>query len=163
RSGGTRDAPAASAARQGAPGGGPSRSSDRRGRSRAGGLRRGVRTGRSAPSSCRLAVAARSLPGPRRRPVRGRPSPRGDRSGLPAFAPAVPLIPPEGSALPRKYRQMRVDHPDLAGGLLPRLAAAGLALGLVALLAAVARTSPENLLLPFPWEQPARDALVRNQ
>ncbi len=75
----------------------------------------------------------------------------------------MPLIPPEGSALPRKYRQMRVDHTDLAGGLLPRLAAAGLALGLVALLAAVARTSPENLLLPFPWEQPARDAFVRNQ
>jgi hypothetical protein len=83
----------------------------------------------------------------------------------PAGAAEAPYIPPEGAtALPRKYRQMRIDRAaDRAGGLVPRLAAAVLALGLVALLAAVARAAPQDVLLPFPWEQAARDAFVRNQ
>jgi hypothetical protein len=66
-----------------------------------------------------------------------------------------------GAALPKKFRQMQIERPDVP--LLPRLAVSCLALALAASLVAVVRRAPQNLILPFPWEQAERNAFVRNQ
>jgi hypothetical protein len=79
----------------------------------------------------------------------------------PGWSPAVPLTPVP--ALPRQFRQMQIERVDRGVPLVPRLAAAVLAVGLAALLVVAVRVAPETLLLPFPWEQGERNAFLRNQ
>jgi hypothetical protein len=88
-------------------------------------------------------------------------------------APAPPLAPPPplkgidpaapqaGTTLPRKFRQMQIERPEVP--FLPRLAASCLALALAASLVAVVRRAPQTLVLPFPWEQAERNGFLRNQ
>jgi hypothetical protein len=96
------------------------------------------------------------------RPDPGVPSAPGRRRPPAVEGRALPEGTP-GKVLPKWFRQMQVERPERLVPLAHRLLAAGLAVAAVAALVAATRSSPESVLLPFPWEQGERTAYVRNQ
>ncbi|HSF39929.1 MAG TPA: DUF4388 domain-containing protein [Thermoanaerobaculia bacterium] len=127
----------------------------------------------AAPPATRIAA-----PVPEEHPAAVRPGPRPVPSA-PAAAPAVPSPAPRPVAVPRpaaaavavppdldatggSFRRMKVEAPaaaPAAQGLTGKLLGALLA----ALLLAVLWASPVSMLLPFPWEDGDRAALIRDQ
>ena len=131
----------------------------------------------AVPSPAAVAPAARVLPMPEERPAAARPGPRPVPSA-PAAAPAPSAPAPRPMAAPRPaavavavppdqdatgaFRRMKVEAPaaaPAAQGLTGKLLGALLAVLLIALL----WISPVSMLLPFPWEDGDRAALVRDQ
>jgi hypothetical protein len=106
--------------------------------------------------------------GPAALPGSGQPRPDPSTAAAPRRRPstvegrAFPEGTP-GKVLPKWFRQMQVERPDRLVPLAHRLLAAGLAVAAAAALAAASRSSPELVLMPFPWEQGERTAYVRNQ
>jgi hypothetical protein len=103
------------------------------------------------PDGAAAAARARSAAAPAGRGAQGAPSA------------ALSLDGTASPAVSRQFRQMRVERPERAASMPQRVAAAGLALGAAVSLAVAAWRAPQSVLLPFPWQQEERAALVRNQ